>query len=48
MRADVMATYQKCMMQTMKGANDWLNLMVKNKWLERQPHAVDRKALAQR
>jgi hypothetical protein len=48
MRADVITTYSKLIMQVMKCANEWLNIMVKNKWLEQQPHAVDRKALVQR
>lgn len=47
-RADVIATYGKLMAVTMNEANDWLTLMVKYRWLEQQPQAVDRKGLAQR
>jgi hypothetical protein len=48
MRADVIATYAKLMAGTMNEANEWLTLMVKYRWLEQQPQAVDRKALSQR
>ncbi|MDP4084578.1 MAG: DUF3231 family protein [Bacillota bacterium] len=48
MRADVIATYAKLMTGLMSEANEWLNLMVKYRWLEQQPQAVDRKALSQR
>lgn len=47
-RADVIATYAKLMAGTMNEANEWLTLMVKYRWLEQQPQAIDRKALAQR
>jgi hypothetical protein len=48
MRADVIATYAKLLTGTMNEANEWLTLMVKYRWLEQQPQAVDRKALSQR
>jgi hypothetical protein len=47
-RADVIATYVKLIAGTMNEANEWLTLMVKYRWLEQQPQAVDRKALAQK
>jgi hypothetical protein len=47
-RADVIAIYVKLMTVTMNDANEWLSLMVKYRWQEQQPQAVDRKALAQR
>jgi len=46
MRADVVVTYNKIIIEAMKSANEWLTLMVKKGWLEKQPTAVDRKALA--
>lgn len=46
-RADLITTYSKIIFEVLKLANEWLSIMVKHKWLEKQPEAVDRKALAQ-
>jgi hypothetical protein len=46
-RADVVPTYSKTIVETMKGAIDWLTLMVKRKWLEKLPEAINRKTLTQ-
>ena len=47
-RADIVTTYSKIIMEVLKLSNDWLSLMVKNQWLEKQPEAVNRKSLTQR
>lgn len=44
MRADIVATYSKIMFEVVKLANEWLSIMVKNHWLEKQPEAADREA----
>ncbi|WP_167577763.1 DUF3231 family protein [Ammoniphilus sp. YIM 78166] len=48
MRADVIATYSNALVDYVKLANEWLSIMVKHHWLEKQPGAADRKSLIQK
>jgi len=46
MRRDLAAKYMKILQQASTYAEDGLNIMIKNKWFERPPQAIDREHLA--
>lgn len=48
MRAHVIAAYSQAVANVMKLANEWLSIMAKNEWLEKPPHALDRKSPAEK
>lgn len=46
LRRDLSPKYMTAMMEDLKVGNDWVNLMIKNQWLEEPPLAEDRSKLA--
>lgn len=46
MRTDLATTYEKVILKNLTLTKEWLNLMVKHKWLEQPPLAPNRKELA--
>lgn len=47
MRSDLILQYERFILEDLKYAEDWTDLMVKNRWLEQPPKAIDRKKLAE-
>jgi hypothetical protein len=45
MRTDLVAKYLNAIGGDLKVASDWTDIMIKNKWLEQPPQAIDRRAL---
>jgi len=48
MRTDLVATYEKTILQNLKATKNWFDLMVENKWLEQPPLAPNRKEIAKK
>jgi len=46
LRVDIIKAYSETIIDIMEIGNEWMTLMTKNKWLEMQPEAIDRKKLA--
>ena len=47
MRTDLGVAYEKAILKNLIVNKNWLDIMVKNKWLEQPPLAPNRKELAQ-
>ncbi|ULT54657.1 DUF3231 family protein [Neobacillus drentensis] len=47
MRSDLVLNYEQFILEDLKFAEDWTDLMVKNQWLEQPPKATDRKKLSE-
>ncbi|MED4040121.1 MULTISPECIES: DUF3231 family protein [Niallia] len=48
MRTDLVATYEKTILQNLVVTKNWFDLMVENKWLEQPPLAPNRKEIAKK
>lgn len=48
MRTDLVATYEKTILQNLLVTKNWFDLMVKNKWLEQPPLAPNRNEIAKK
>jgi len=48
MRTDLVATYEKTILQNLLVTKNWFDLMVENKWLEQPPLAPNRKEIAKK
>ncbi|MEK4442526.1 MULTISPECIES: DUF3231 family protein [unclassified Niallia] len=48
MRTDLVATYEKTILQNLIVTKNWFDLMVENKWLEQPPLAPNRKEIAKK
>ncbi|MBD0383846.1 DUF3231 family protein [Paenibacillus sedimenti] len=46
MRTDIVLQYQRIILETQRYAEDGINIMIDNSWMEQPPQADDRKALA--
>ncbi|MEH7413857.1 DUF3231 family protein [Neobacillus drentensis] len=47
MRSDLALNYEQFILEDLKFAEDWTDVMIKNQWLEQPPKAVDRKKLSE-
>lgn len=45
MRTDIAAQYEKIIIEVLKGAGKWMDIMIKKGWMEQPPQANDREAI---
>ncbi|PAD69188.1 hypothetical protein CHH83_10185 [Bacillus sp. 7586-K] len=47
MRSDLIVQYERFILEDLKYAKDWSDIMIKNLWMEQPPKAIDRKRLGE-